>query len=105
EGNIYDAANTAPGITALLNGGKIMAFGKERDLLMGQKGNGEIGFYASFRAEEHWAANSGLNFSDKAQLLEWFKTNYPGWNRIWYELFEQAVTPFIPRPIYCMPLD
>jgi len=105
EGNIYDAANTAPGITALLNGGKIMAFGKEKDLLMGQKGNGEIGFYASFRAEEDWAANSGLNFSDKAQLLEWFKTNYPGWNRIWYELFEQAVTPFIPRPIYCMPLD
>ena len=24
---------------------------------------------------------------------------------MWYELFENAALPFIPRPIYCMPLD
>lgn len=105
EGTIYDAKHTAPQMTALLNGGKIMAFGNERDLLMGQKGNGEIGFYASFKAAENWAADSGLDFSDKNQLLEWFKNTYPGWSSIWYELFENTVPPFIPRPIYCMPLD
>ena len=105
EGTVYDAKHTAPQMTALLNGGKIMAFGNERDLLMGQKGNGEIGFYASFKAAENWAADSGLDFSDKSQLLEWFKNTYPGWSSIWYELFESTVPPFIPRPIYCMPLD
>ncbi|WP_423148980.1 FAD-dependent oxidoreductase [Rubrolithibacter danxiaensis] len=105
EGNIYDAKNTVPKISALLNGGKIMAFGNKKNILMGQKGNGEIGFYASFKAAENWVENSGLNFSDKIQLLEWFKKEYSEWSNSWHELFENAVTPFVPRPIYCMPLD
>jgi len=105
EGNIYDAKNAAPHITELLNGGKVMAFGNKKDILMGQKGNGEIGFYISFRADENWSGSSGLDFSDKAQLLEWFKKDYAGWSSTWYELFENAATPFIPRPIHCMPLD
>ena len=105
EGNIYDAKNVAPGIVALLNGGKIMAFGNKKDLLMGQKGNGEIGFYASFKAEENWAINSGLDFFDKQQVLTWFKKAYPEWSSIWYELFENTALPFIPRPIYCVPFD
>lgn len=82
-----------------------MAFGNKKDLLMGQKGNGEIGFYASFKADEDWSLRSGLDFSDNVQLLDWFKKEYAGWSSVWYELFEKAETPFIPRPIYCMPLD
>ncbi len=105
EGTVYDAKNTVPKMAALLNGGKVMAFGASRDILMGQKANDEIGFYASFKAEENWAANSGLDFSDKTQLLQWFKAEYPEWSSIWYELFENAATPFVPRPIFCMPLD
>ncbi|MEO7047084.1 MAG: NAD(P)/FAD-dependent oxidoreductase [Ferruginibacter sp.] len=105
EGNIYDAKNVTPQINELLNGGKIMAFGNSKDLLMGQKGDGEIGFYASFKADENWAVNSGLDFSDKKQLLEWFKKEYSEWSSVWYELFENTATPFIPRPIYCVPFD
>jgi len=105
EGNVYDAKNAAPQISALLNGGKIMAFGNKKNILMGQKGNGEIGFYASFKTDENWAVISNLDFSDKTQLLEWFKKEYSEWSSIWYELFENATIPFIPRPIYCMPLD
>src|SRR5690606_40405108 len=73
EVNIYDAKNVAPNISGLLNGGKILAFGNKKNILMGQKSNGEIGYYASFKADESWAANSGLDFSDTTQLLEWFK--------------------------------
>lgn len=105
EGNIYNAQNVVPDISALLNGGKIMAFGQSKNILMGQKANGEIGFYASFKANENWAANSGLNFYNNVQLLDWFKKEYADWSNIWYPLFENAATPFIPRPIYCMPLD
>ncbi|MGE8555377.1 MAG: FAD-dependent oxidoreductase [Chryseobacterium jejuense] len=95
----------APTINALINGGKIMAFGNSKNILMGQKGNGDLGFYASFKADENWAANFSLNFSDNTAVFQWFKTEYPEWNEIWYELFENATTPFIPRPIYAMPLD
>ncbi|WP_443946742.1 FAD-dependent oxidoreductase [Pedobacter sp. AW1-32] len=105
EGNIYNAAENAPQMSALLRGGKIMAFGNEKNILMGQKANGEIGFYASFKAEENWPEKSKLNFSDKEEILNWFKTYYAEWSEIWQELFANTQVPFIPRPINCMPLD
>jgi 2-polyprenyl-6-methoxyphenol hydroxylase-like FAD-dependent oxidoreductase len=37
--------------------------------------------------------------------LAWFKAAYTEWSPVWYELFENAATPVIPRPIYCMPLQ
>lgn len=105
EGNIYDAEKRVPNISKILRGGKIMAFGNEQNILMGQKANGEIGFYASFKADENWAVASGLDFSDRSEVLKWFQKGYPDWSSIWYELFENTSTPFIPRPIYCMPLN
>lgn len=103
--NVCDAEKAAPHFYNLLNGGKIMAFGNSKCLLGGQKGNGDLGFYASFKTDENWAVNSGLDYSDKTQLLAWFKQEYSEWSHIWHELFENAATPVIPRPIYCMPLD
>jgi 2-polyprenyl-6-methoxyphenol hydroxylase-like FAD-dependent oxidoreductase len=103
EGNV--SKENAPQIDALIKGGKIMAFGNTKNILLGQKGNGDLGFYASFKADENWPADSGLDFSDNAQMLKWFKTEYSEWATIWEELFENAVTPFIPRLIYYMPFD
>lgn len=105
ELNIYSAAKATPHIYALLNGGKIMAFGDAKCILGGQKGNGDLGFYLSFKTDANWATNNGLDYSDKAQLLAWFKKEYAGWSNTWYELFQNSAKPFIPRPIYCMPLD
>ena len=105
EGNIPNAEKATPHIYKLLNGGKIMAFGNSKNLLMGMKGNGDLTFYASFKTEENWAANSGLDFSDKSQMLAWFKTEYSEWSDVWHELMENAATPFVPRPIVCMPLN
>ncbi|WP_347216552.1 NAD(P)/FAD-dependent oxidoreductase [Chryseobacterium sp.] len=95
----------APRINTLINGGKIMAFGNSKNILMGQKGNGDLGFYASFKADENWAASTGLDFSDNKAVLQWFRTAYPEWSEIWHDLFENATIPFIPRLIYFMPLD
>ncbi|WP_281310235.1 FAD-dependent oxidoreductase [Flavobacterium flavigenum] len=105
EGTIYDSEKSVPVIHKILNGGKIMAFGNEKNILMGQKGDDAIGFYASFRAAENWAFNNGLDYTDKTQILNWFKNSYPEWSNTWYELFENASVPFIPRLINCMPLD
>ena len=60
EGNVYDSEKAAPNMNSLLNGGKIMAFGNAKDILMGQKGNGDMGFYASFKADENWAIKQWL---------------------------------------------
>ncbi|WP_159474279.1 FAD-dependent oxidoreductase [Chryseobacterium sp. 18068] len=105
EGNVYEAEKRVPNISKILRGGKIMAFGNEQNILMGQKANGEIGFYASFKADENWAATCGIDFLDQSDVLKWFKKEYSDWSSVWYELFENTSTPFILRPIYCMPLD
>lgn len=105
EGNVYDSAKSAPNINALIRGGKIMAFGYGKCLLMGQKERKDLGFYASLKADENWALSNGLDYADNLMMLSWFKKEYPEWSEIWYELFENAATAFIPRPIYCMPLD
>lgn len=105
EGTIYNSKETVPNIHSLLNGGKIMAFSNEKCVLGGQKANNDMGFYASFKTTEDWARNSGLDFSNKAQLLAWFRKEYSEWSDIWNELFENSEIPFIPRSIYCMPLD
>lgn len=104
EINVEQAAQTAPEISALLNGGKVMAFGNGRNILGGQKGKG-LGFYAAFRPAENWAATSGINFADRGQVLAWFKQEYRDWSPVWLEILENADMPVIPRPIYCMPLD
>lgn len=105
EINVQGAATATPHLYALLNGGKIMAFGQSKCLAGGQKGTGDLGFYASFKTTEDWAATSGLDFADKTQLLAWFKKEYAGWSSRWHELFENAATPVVPRPIYFMPLN
>lgn len=105
EGNIADAQKNAPDIFKLLNGGKIMAFGDKQNILLGQKGNGELGFYFSFKTDENWAISNNLDYYDKDQVLAWFQKEYKDWNSMWYELFKNVLLPFIPRPIYCMPLD
>ncbi|KAA2222624.1 FAD-dependent oxidoreductase [Chryseobacterium sediminis] len=103
EGNV--SKEGAPQIDAMIKGGKIMAFGNTKNILLGQKGNGDLGFYASFKADENWPSDSGLDFSDNTQLLKWFKTEYSEWSPVWNELFENAATPFVPRLIYSMPSD
>ncbi|TRZ41624.1 FAD-dependent oxidoreductase [Robertkochia solimangrovi] len=104
EGTVANASRKVPQVHTLVNGGKIMAFGNEKNLLMGQKGKEELGFYASFKAEESWAVQSQLDFGDNHKVLEWFRNTFYEWSEFWNELFENASVAFVPRPIYCMPL-
>ncbi|GGE95022.1 2-polyprenyl-6-methoxyphenol hydroxylase [Chishuiella changwenlii] len=105
EGTIYDAEKHSPVIYKKLNGGKIMAFGNKKNILIGQKGNGEIGFYLSLKVDEDWIKNSKLNFSNKTEILNWFRGEYKEWDKSWEELVENTTESFIPRSIGYMPLN
>jgi 2-polyprenyl-6-methoxyphenol hydroxylase-like FAD-dependent oxidoreductase len=105
EGAVYHSETATPGIHQLLNGGKIFALDEEKTLIVGSKGDGSLVFYTSCQTEEQWAQNSGIDFTSKAQVTAWFKTQFAGWDNIWMELFDNASSAFVPRPQYCMPLD
>ncbi|NMH28860.1 FAD-dependent oxidoreductase [Flavobacterium silvaticum] len=103
EVNVHDASKTTPDMYKLLDGGKIMAFGNEQCILGGQKGNGNIGFYLSLKT--NLDSFTKVDFSNKIQVLEWFTKTFSNWSDSWQELIGKAEMPFIPRPIYYMPLD
>jgi 2-polyprenyl-6-methoxyphenol hydroxylase-like FAD-dependent oxidoreductase len=86
-----------------LKGGKIMAFGGGKSFIVASKGDGSLAFYLSYKADEGCLKN--IDLADKTQVLSWFKNDYAEWGNVWHELFENAETPFMPIPIYCMPLD
>ena len=89
----------------LLNGGKIFAMGDDKLLVVSSKGDGSLVFYTSSKTNESWSRKTGIDLSDKTQVLDWFKAEYAGWNSVYQELFENAAVPFVIRPMYSMPLD
>lgn len=105
EGSVNDAEKRVPVIDKLLKGGKIFAFGNQQTLIVSSKGDGSLGFAVSFKSTEFWVEQCGIDFKDSGQMLAWFKKEFASWSPIWWELFEDETTVFIPRPQYCMPLD
>ena len=105
EGAVYASEIRSPRMHELLKGGKIFAFGDNKTLIVSAKGDGSLVFYPSFKTDEGWSRDSAIDFTDKAQVLTWFRQEFTGWDEVWQELFRNASGPFVPRPIYCMPLD
>jgi 2-polyprenyl-6-methoxyphenol hydroxylase-like FAD-dependent oxidoreductase len=104
EGAVYNAAQQAPRVSQLLQGGKIFALGDEKTLVVSAKGDNSLNFYLGFKAPETWAQDSGLDFQNAAQLQAWFRQEFAGWASLWEELFAAAPAACVPRPQYCMPL-
>lgn len=105
EGNIYHAETNAPKIWKLVNGGKVFALDNEQTLLFSTKEDGTLTFYTGCNTDEHWVKDSGIDFTQKQQVADWFKKEYSSWNEIWQELFETDEISIIPRPQYHYPLD
>jgi len=105
EGAVHHSETASPKMHQLLKGGKIFAMGSEKSLIVSSKGDGSLVFYPGFKTDENWSRESGIDFTDKAQVLAWFKTAYSDWDSVWHELFENASYAFVPRPQYCMPFD
>ncbi|NIG55126.1 NAD(P)/FAD-dependent oxidoreductase [Chitinophaga sp. Cy-1792] len=103
EGAVYDAATALPEVHALLQDGKIFILGDGKSLIISSKGDGSMVFYAGFNCEEDWHRNNGIDYSDIAQVSQWFRQEYAGWASVWNSLFEKASKAFIVRPMYCIP--
>lgn len=103
EGVVYHSAIQVPSLHQLLNGGKVFALEGGKTLIVSSKGDGSLVFYTGCKTNEHWCKE--IDFSDKTQVLHWFKSTFEGWSEAWLALFDKASLPFIARPQYCMPLD
>jgi 2-polyprenyl-6-methoxyphenol hydroxylase-like FAD-dependent oxidoreductase len=105
EGSVSNSAHNAPHIHALTQGGKLFAMADSKTLVVSAKGDGSLNFYTGCKMAETWACDSGINFSDAAQVRAWFRQEFAGWDDIWQELFAHETTRCVPRPQYCVTLD
>lgn len=105
EGNIYDAEKHTPKLFAFAKGGKVMAFDSEQFVGYGTKADGAIMFVANFKTHENWLTESGIDFNNRQQVLEWFKQEFVNWSDEWHEFFTNDAVYFIPRPQYYFPFD
>ncbi|MDF2380875.1 FAD-dependent monooxygenase [Nostoc ellipsosporum NOK] len=105
EGNIYNASENAPKLWDLVKGGKIFALGKSQSLILSAKGDGSLSFYTGCNVKENWCEHSGIDFTDKQQVFDWFKKEFGEWNAGWQELFASDNMWFVARPQYHYPLD
>lgn len=105
EGTVSNSAQNAPRIHELMRGGKLFVLADSKTLVVSSKGDGSLAFYTGCKMAETWARDSGIDFSNAAQVLAWFRQEFAGWDGIWQELFAHETTRCVPRPQYCMPLD
>lgn len=104
EGSLPDAARYAPTVAALLQGGKIFAFGGSKTLIVSSKGDGGLAFYTGQWQPADWVRTSGINFQCPREVAAWFARDFADWAPFWQELFASEAVHFVPRPQYCMPL-
>lgn len=105
EGNLYNAEKYSPALFQLVKGGKVFVLGDEQSLILSMKGDGSLAFYTGCKTEETWSSSSGIDFSSKKQVLQWFRQAFGSWDQVWQELFEGEQMYFVPRPQYHFPLD
>lgn len=105
QGNIPNSDATVPLIHQLLKGGKIYVHHNGKYLHLSSKGDGSLDFYISCKKDENWLSNSGIDFSNRIQILEWFRKEFSGWDSLWLELIENVSLPLLLRPQYCIPFD
>ena len=105
EGNIPNSEKNVPKIHDLLKGGKIMALGDSKTLSVSAKGDGSLDFYIGWKTNADWITESGIDFKNSKQVLDWYKKEYSNWDPFWLDLFEFENTTYTTRPQYCMPLD
>jgi 2-polyprenyl-6-methoxyphenol hydroxylase-like FAD-dependent oxidoreductase len=103
--NIPNSEKNAPKMHDLVKGGKISAMANSKTLFLSAKGDGSLDFYIGWKVSENWAAESGIDFKNNKQVLEWFKEEFGDWDSMWLELFDYDQTHFVSRPLYGMPLD
>lgn len=105
EGNIYKAEKNASKLWEITKGGKVFALGNEQSIILSAKGEGSLSFYTGCKVSENWVQESGIDFSNKEQVFDWFKVAFSSWSQQWQELFASNEIWFMPRPQYHFPLD
>lgn len=103
EGEISNPSVSCPVMYQKCSNKNVMIMGANKVLFVHPKHNGNLIFHASFRREENWAANSGIDWKDAAAVRFFLTQLFTGWNNDCHEIFA-ACPQFLLLPVYRLPL-
>lgn len=105
EINVYHAAQNAPKLWQLTQGGKLFTPEGGKTIFSGAKGDGTLTSLIGLKTPENWLSRLGFDITSKEAAAAWFQQEFAGWSPEWQELFRSNELSIIPRPMYHYPLD
>ncbi|MFY0254756.1 FAD-dependent oxidoreductase [Chitinophaga sp. 30R24] len=103
QGEVEKPAISCPEVHEMVHQGNMIVLGDEKGLMLQQKGDGTLIFYATAKHPEHWVRTVGIDFAVKAKAVDFLTQFYAGWNPAFFTLFN-ASSHFVPRPMYGTPV-
>ncbi|KAM9953505.1 hypothetical protein ACTFIR_008577 [Dictyostelium discoideum] len=108
EFEIENPKQVCPEIYDLVDNGLFYALSDEKGFIVQLKGDGNLIIYLSCKRDENWIKESGFDFKKKEfkEIKEFIKSDVlSDWSDIYKNLLDNAVEPFIPRPLYSIPFE
>jgi 2-polyprenyl-6-methoxyphenol hydroxylase-like FAD-dependent oxidoreductase len=104
EAQLRDVEVRHPAAAALVGHGSMFALADEKGLLAQRNGGGNIRVYIAVKVPESWVTSGVINPSDAVATKKYLLDLFADWNDELRGLIADSDGPWVPRPIYALPV-
>lgn len=104
QGEIENPDHDYPDFKPKYGDGNVMAMGEQKMFYTHTLRDGSVHFGVSFKANEDWVLNNGIDFEDNASVIAFLNKKFENWNDD-YKKFFAASTDFSGLPLRLFSLE
>jgi 2-polyprenyl-6-methoxyphenol hydroxylase-like FAD-dependent oxidoreductase len=104
QGEITNPNRDYPEFKFKFGNGNVMAMGEQKMFYTHTMADGSIHFGVSFKADENWILNNGINFEDDQTVISFLHEKFKNWSDD-YKKFFSASTEFSGLPLRLFSLE
>ncbi|MFH7002276.1 FAD-dependent oxidoreductase [Flavobacterium bizetiae] len=104
QGEIENPDHDYPDFKPKYGDGNVMAMGEQKMFYTHTLRDGSVHFGVSFKANEDWVLNNGIDFHDNASVIAFLNKKFENWNDD-YKKFFAASTDFSGLPLRLFSLE
>ncbi len=104
QGEIVNPDQDYPEFKPKFGNGNVMAMGEQKMFYTHTMSDGSVHFGVSFKADENWILNHGINFEDDKEVISFLNEKFKNWNDD-YKKFFAFSTEFSGLPLRLFSLE
>ncbi|WP_026728998.1 FAD-dependent oxidoreductase [Flavobacterium denitrificans] len=104
QGEIVNPDHDFPEFKPKYGNGNVMAMGEQKMFYTHTMGDGSVHFGVSFKADENWILNNGINFEDDKAVISFLNEKFKNWSDD-YKKFFAVSTEFSGLPLRLFSLE